>query len=68
MFGFARRAFDAKKKSDMNKLDNKVYTFKTILDRNENKMLKFNLFNQGNIAFLMLVSRLHYIHSSLFLP
>ena len=68
MFGFARRAFDAKKKSDMNKLDNKVYTFKTILDRNENKMLKFNLFNQGNIAFLMLVSWLHYIHSSLFLP
>ena len=57
LFGFARRAFDAKKKNTMNKRDNNKYTFKTIMDHIEKKMLTFNFFNQGNITLLMLVSQ-----------
>ena len=68
MFGFARRVFDAKKKNAMNKRDNNKYTFKTIMDHIENKMLTFNFFNQGIITLLMLVSQcgLHIQYSHYF--
>ena len=52
----------------MNKRDNNKYTFKTIMNHIDIKMLTFNFFNQGIITLLMLVSQcgLHIQYSHYF--